>query len=76
MKHDSELHIPNAVADAMRALRPETRAKLSLRDIDDMTRPLRTRIAELEDERDIFRRTLGKRDAEVEMLRATLSRCS
>ena len=47
----SELHIPPEVADAMRALRPELRAKLSLRDIDDMTRPFRKRIAELEDER-------------------------
>ena len=44
----SELHIPPEVADAMRALRPELRAKLSLRDIDDMTRPFRKRIAELE----------------------------
>jgi len=44
----SELHIPPEVADAMRALRPELRRKLSLRDIDDMTRPFRERIAELE----------------------------
>ena len=44
----SELHIPPEVADAMRALRPELRKKLSLRDIDDMTRPFRKRIAELE----------------------------
>lgn len=44
----SELHIPTQVAEAMRALRPELRKKLSLRDIDEMTRPFRTRIAELE----------------------------
>ena len=44
----SELHVPPQVADAMRALRPELRKKLSLRDIDDMTRPFRERIAELE----------------------------
>ena len=60
MKHDSELHIPDAVADAMRALRPETRAKVSLRDIDDMTRPLRKRIAELEKERDEARAYLSR----------------
>ena len=40
---EAELHIPSS-------MRPETR-KLSLRDIDDFTRPLRTRIAELEKER-------------------------
>jgi len=45
----SELHIPTEVADAMRALRPELRKKLSLRDIDDMTRPFRKRIEELKD---------------------------
>ena len=46
----SELHIPPEVADAIRALRPELRRKLSLRDIDDMTRPFRQRIAALEED--------------------------
>lgn len=52
----SELHIPPEVADAIRALRPELRKKLSLRDIDDMTRPFRNRIRELEDELEDVRR--------------------
>jgi len=45
----SELHIPPEVADAMRALRPELRKKLSLYDIDCMTKPFRSRIRELEE---------------------------
>lgn len=64
-KHLSELHIPLQVADAIRALRPELRKKLSLRDIDEMTRPFRERIAELERQlRDSCAESRGLRDAE------------
>ena len=48
MSHTSELHVPLDIADAIRALRPELRAKLSLRDVDDITRPFRKHIRELE----------------------------
>lgn len=42
------LIIPKDVEEAVRALTPEQRRKLSWRDIDDITRPFRERIEELE----------------------------